>query len=49
MTDESEQNSDSSPVSVPASDRRAHPRQRIRSLAYVHLGESNGGIVLNVS
>src|SRR5580704_5871192 len=49
MTDEPEQNSDWSPVSVPASDRRAHPRQRIRSLAYVHLGESNGGIVLNVS
>jgi TonB family protein len=49
MTDEREQNSESSPVSVPASDRRAHPRQRIRSLAYVHLGESNGGIVLNIS
>jgi TonB family protein len=49
MTDEPEQNSDSSPVSVPASDRRAHPRQRIRSLAYVHLGEGNGGIVLNIS
>jgi TonB family protein len=49
MTDEPEQNSDSSPVSVPASDRRGHPRQPIRSLAYVHLGESNGGIVLNVS
>ncbi len=49
MTDEPEQNSDSNPVSVPASDRRAHPRQRIRSLAYVHLGESNGGIVLNIS
>ena len=49
MTDEPEQNSDWSPVSVPASDRRAHPRQRIGSLAYVHLGESNGGIVLNVS
>jgi TonB family protein len=49
MTEEPEQNSDSSPVSVPASDRRAHPRQRIRSLAYVHLGESNGGIVLNIS
>jgi TonB family protein len=49
MTDEPEQNSESSPVSVPASDRRAHPRQRIRSLAYVHLGESNGGIVLNIS
>jgi TonB family protein len=49
MTDEPEHNSDSNPVSVPASDRRAHPRQRIRSLAYVHLGESNGGIILNIS
>jgi TonB family protein len=49
MTDEPEQNSELSPVSVPASDRRAHLRQRIRSLAYVHLGESNGGIVLNIS
>ena len=49
MTDEPEQNSDSSSVSVPASDRRAHPRQRIRSLAYVHLGEGNGGIILNIS
>src|SRR5580704_1808189 len=49
MTDELEQNSDSGPVSVPARDRRAHPRQRIRSLAYVHLGEGNGGIVLNIS
>jgi TonB family protein len=49
MTDEPEQNSESSPISIPASDRRAHPRQRIRSLAYVHLGESNGGIVLNLS
>lgn len=49
MTDEPEQNSDWSPVSVPASDRRAHPRQRIRSLAYVHLGEGNGGIILNIS
>src|SRR5580692_402135 len=49
MTDELEQNPDSSPVSVPARDRRAHPRQRIRSLAYVHLGESNGGIVLSIS
>jgi TonB family protein len=49
MTDETEQNSESRPVSVPARDRRAHPRQRIGSLAYVHLGESNGGIVLNIS
>jgi TonB family protein len=49
MTDELQQNSESRPVSVPANDRRVHPRQRIRSLAYVHLGESNGGIVLNIS
>src|SRR5580692_5148782 len=49
MTDEPEQNSDSNSVSVPARDRRTHPRQRIRSLAYVHLGEGNGGIVLNIS
>jgi TonB family protein len=49
MTDEPEQNSESGPVSVPANDRRAHPRQRIRSLAYVHLGEGNGGIILNIS
>jgi TonB family protein len=49
MADEPEQNSDYSPVSVPASDRRAHSRQRIRSLAYVHLGEGNGGIILNIS
>jgi TonB family protein len=49
MTDEPEQKSESGPVSVPASDRRAHPRQRIRSLAYVHLGEGNGGIILNIS
>lgn len=49
MTDEPEQKSESGPVSVPARDRRAHPRQRIRSLAYVHLGEGNGGIVLNIS
>jgi TonB family protein len=49
MTDEPKEHSDRSPVSVPASDRRAHPRQRIRSLAYVHLGEGNGGIILNIS
>ena len=29
-------------------DRRAHTRHRIRALAYVELGESNGGIVLNI-
>ncbi len=49
MTDEPEQTPDSSPVSVPASDRRAHPRQRIRALSYVQLGDGNGGIVLNIS
>jgi len=49
MTDEPEQTADSSPVSVPASDRRAHPRQRIRALSYVQLGDGNGGIVLNIS
>ena len=30
-------------------DRRIHSRHRIRALAYVELGENNGGIVLNVS
>jgi len=30
-------------------DRRIHARHRIRALAYVELGENNGGIVLNVS
>jgi TonB family protein len=29
-------------------DRRFHTRHRIRALTYVELGESNGGIVLNV-
>jgi len=49
MTDESEQIPDSNSVSVPARDRRAHPRQRVRSLSYVELGPDNGGIVLNIS
>src|SRR5271154_7102613 len=31
------------------SDRRVFRRQPVRSLAYVELGEGNGGIVLNVS
>ena len=31
------------------SDRRVFGRQPVRSLAYVELGEGNGGIVLNVS
>jgi hypothetical protein len=30
-------------------DRRTHSRHRIRALAYVELGENNGGIVLNIS
>jgi hypothetical protein len=35
--------------SVPKhADRRVHARHRIRALAYVELGESNGGIVLNI-
>ena len=29
-------------------DRRIHARHRLRSLAYVELGENNGGIVLNI-
>jgi TonB family protein len=49
MTDESEQIPDSNSVSVPARDRRTHPRQRVRSLSYVELGPGNGGIVLNIS
>jgi TonB family protein len=30
-------------------ERRLHPRHRIQMLAYVDLGEDNGGIVLNIS
>ena len=29
-------------------DRRSHTRHRVRALAYVELGENNGGIVLNI-
>src|ERR1700722_578396 len=32
----------------PDADRRTHARHRLRSLAYVELGENNGGIVLNI-
>ena len=32
----------------PHADRRIHARHRLRSLAYVELGENNGGIVLNI-
>jgi TonB family protein len=34
---------------IPSSDRRLHPRQPIKSLAYVALDEGNGGIILNIS
>jgi TonB family protein len=34
---------------LPASDRRTHLRQPVRTLAYVKLDEGNGGIVLNAS
>ena len=33
----------------PGADRRIHVRHRLRSLAYVELGENNGGIVINIS
>jgi TonB family protein len=33
----------------PNADRRIHARHRLRSLAYVELGENNGGIVINIS
>ena len=33
----------------PEKDRRRHARQRIHSLSYVKMGDSNGGIVLNIS
>src|ERR1700733_9347435 len=32
----------------PGADRRIHVRHRLRSLAYVELGENNGGIILNI-
>jgi periplasmic protein TonB len=35
--------------SLGIAERRAHPRQRVTSIAYIELGDSNGGIVLNVS
>src|SRR6202046_2070741 len=33
----------------PEKDRRIHTRQRVHSLSYLKIGESNGGIVLNIS
>jgi TonB family protein len=35
--------------STSPADRRVHLRQAVRSLAYVELGEGNGGIALNIS
>jgi TonB family protein len=49
MSEEPEQNPESSMTSAPAGDRRRHARQRINSLSYVQLGDGNGGIVLNIS
>ncbi|MFZ3216370.1 MAG: energy transducer TonB [Candidatus Acidiferrales bacterium] len=49
MIDDPERTQESRPVSAPVKDRRLHPRQRVRSLSYVELGEGNGGIVLNIS
>lgn len=49
MTNIPENGSDSGPAIIPGKDRRLHARQRIRSLSYVELGDSNGGIVLNIS
>ncbi len=37
------------PESTQQGDRRAHPRYRPLSLAYVTIGENNGGIVVDVS
>ena len=34
---------------VGTSNRRSYPRQQVRSLSYIDLGEGNGGIVLNLS
>jgi TonB family protein len=49
MTNIPENGTDSGPAIIPGKDRRLHARQRIRSLSYVELGDSNGGIVLNIS
>lgn len=34
---------------IPSGDRRAQVRQAVRSLAYVELGDGNGGVALNIS
>jgi TonB family protein len=43
------ENPTNSGTTHPEKDRRIHARQRIHSLSYVKIGDSNGGIVLNVS
>src|SRR3984957_4742409 len=42
-------NPEKSSKTHPDKDRRLHARQRIHSLSYVKMGDSNGGIVLNIS
>jgi TonB family protein len=36
------------PSAAPVTERRSHPRRRVLSLEYLDLGDSNGGIVLNL-
>lgn len=37
------------PSAAPLPERRSHPRRRVLSLEYLDLGDSNGGIILNLS
>ncbi len=36
------------PSAAPLPERRSHPRRRVLSLEYLDLGDSNGGIILNL-
>lgn len=36
-------------ISPRANERRQHARRRVKSLSYIELGETNGGIVINMS
>jgi TonB family protein len=36
-------------ISPQANERRQHARRRVKSLSYIELGETNGGIVINMS
>jgi TonB family protein len=36
------------PSAAPVPERRSHPRRRVLSLEYLDLGDSNGGIILNL-